>query len=100
MDNIEYDKAIGNRIKYIRILLDMTVEKVASQLQITRQTLYNYESGKTSLKISVLYQLCKIYDVNPNLIVGFSDCFTIPEANIRIYFPSISLIETAEEFQP
>lgn len=89
MNNKEYNKAVGNRIKHIRALLGMTLEDVASKLNITRQTLRNYECGKTPLKIGVVYQLCKIYNISPSLIIGFTDTFTIPDENIRICFPPI-----------
>lgn len=89
MNNNEYNKAIGNRIKCIRALLDMSSEDVASNLGVTRQTLRHYECGKTPLKSGVIYQLCKLYNVSPSLIIGFTDTYTIPEENIRICFPPI-----------
>ena len=46
MNNNEYNKAVGNRIKCIRALLDMSSEDVASNLGVTRQTLRHYECGK------------------------------------------------------
>ena len=68
-----YDVAIGERAAHIRKVLAMTMSEVASRLNVTRQTLANYESGRTPMRASVIRQLCEVYGCQPTWLLGMDD---------------------------
>ncbi len=68
-----YDVAVGERASHMRKVLSMTSNEVADRLNVTRQTLSNYESGKTPMRADVIRSLCEIYDIDPSWLLGISD---------------------------
>ena len=66
------NKQIGNRIKAVRSIYNegvrLTVEQFAHLLDITNDQLLNYESGRSTLPMNILYELYK-RGVNPYFIV-------------------------------
>ena len=68
-----YDVAVGERASHIRNVLSMTLNEVADRLNITRQTLSNYESGKTPMRADVIRSLCEIYGISPSWLLGTDD---------------------------
>ena len=72
-----YDKAVGQRAARVRTILSMTEKYVADKLGITRQTLGNYESGRTSMRASIIREMCELYGINPSWLLGITDEITI-----------------------
>lgn len=68
-----YDKAIGERASHIRNVLSLSMSEVAGKLSITRQTLSNYESGKTPMRAGVIRSLCEVYGIAPSWLLGIDD---------------------------
>lgn len=68
-----YDMAVGERAAHIRNVLAMSSKEVAERIGITRQTLGNYESGRTPMKASTVRQLCLVYGCEPIWLLGMSD---------------------------
>lgn len=68
-----YDKMIGERAAHIRSVLSLSMTEVAGKLNITRQTLSNYESGKTPMRADVIRSLCEVYGVSPSWLLGIDD---------------------------
>lgn len=68
-----YDKAVGERAARVRTVLSMTEKYVADRLGITRQTLGNYESGKTSMRTGIIRMLCELYGISPSWLLGMTD---------------------------
>lgn len=68
-----YDKAIGERAAHIRSVLSLSMSEVAERLSVTRQTLSNYESGKTPMRADVIRSLCEVYGVSPSWLLGIDD---------------------------
>lgn len=68
-----FDQQVGERAKHIREILSMTMQEVASQLGITRQTLGNYESGTTPMRADVVRSLCEVYGVPSSWMLGMTD---------------------------
>jgi len=60
-DNIR--KEIGYKIKFIRNLRGISTEDFADKLGISRSQLQNYEKGLTDIKISKLYEISKLMNV-------------------------------------
>ena len=58
---------VGERIKLIRKIRNVTMNDMASRLGITRKQLQNYESAQTNIGISRLWQISQLMDVD----IGF-----------------------------
>lgn len=72
-----YDKAVGERAARARTVLSMTEKYVADRLGITRQTLGNYEGGRTSMRASIIRGMCELYGISPSWLLGMTDEITI-----------------------
>ena len=68
-----YDVAVGERAAHIRNVLSLSMTEVAGNLNITRQTLSNYESGKTPMRADVIRSLCEVYGASPSWLLGIDN---------------------------
>lgn len=59
------EKAIGQRLREIREELLVPKTSMAIEIGISREKLYNYESGRTPLPWRIGSALCNRFDVNP-----------------------------------
>lgn len=73
MTEEECNKIISDRIRYTRNLLNISLEDIADKLNITRQTLSNYENNRTPIKASIIYSLSKLYSVSSDWLLGITD---------------------------
>ena len=65
---------VGKNIKKIRLSHGMTQEELAEKMFVTRQTISNWENGKSQLDIETLSSLAEIYGVEvTELIYGRKD---------------------------
>ena len=65
----EYNKDIGNRIRELRELSDITINEIASELNITEETYIQYENGEVDIPASFLYELAHIFKVDLGLLL-------------------------------
>lgn len=66
---------IGKNIRDLRQQKGMTQEELAEKLYVTRQTISNYEQGKTRPDIDMLVNISSILDVDINVILyGIPPC--------------------------
>ena len=68
-----YDVAVGERAAHIRTILSIPVAEAAEMLGITRQTLSNYESGRTPMRAKAVRSLCELYGVSPSWLLGLDN---------------------------
>lgn len=61
---------VGEKIKELRENAGFTVTETARKLQISRQTLNNWEKGKNLPSPELIYQLCDLFNVNPEQLLG------------------------------
>ncbi len=61
---------IGERIKNKRIELNMSQDELAEKLFVTRQTISNYELGKTQPSIDILQSISKIFECDLMELIG------------------------------
>ncbi len=61
------------RLRDLREDNDFKQEYVASVLKITRQQYQLYESGKRSLPIDKLVEICRLYNVSADYILELKD---------------------------
>jgi transcriptional regulator with XRE-family HTH domain len=65
---------IGERIKEIRLEQSLTLLEVAEYIGVTEATVQRYESGNIkSVKADTLVKLCKLFNVGPSYLQGYSD---------------------------
>ena len=60
-------------LKAARVNAEMTQEVAADKAGIARQTLVNYETGKTAPDIKTLRRLAELYGVDMNHISFFNE---------------------------
>lgn len=58
-------KETGWLLRKIREQHNLTVTSVAEHLSTTPQAIYNWEIGKTDIKVKHLIAICGLYDVSP-----------------------------------
>ena len=65
----EYNKDIGNRIKELRELSDITTKEIAEELNIKEETYIQYENAEVDIPASFLYELAHIFKVDLGLLL-------------------------------
>ena len=64
---------VGNSIKKLREERGMTQDELAEKLNVTRQAVSNWETGKTQPDIETLTRLAEIFDVSVERIIYGSE---------------------------
>jgi len=80
-DNKQYDnnnkeiisKLSGIRLRELRKENNITQEKLSDTLKVLRQTLSNYEKGKSLIATPFLYTICKKYNISADYLLGKTD---------------------------
>ena len=72
IDEIDSIKS-GSRLKEFRKENKITQEKLASELNMARSALANYERGRTIIATPFLYTICKNYRVSADYLLGKID---------------------------
>lgn len=75
----EYNKDIGNRIRELRELSDITIKEIAEELNIEEETYIQYENGDIDIPASFIYELANIFKVDLGLLL------TGEESRMRIF---------------
>ena len=65
----EYNKDIGNRIRELRELSDITIKEIAEELNIEEETYIQYENGDIDIPASFIYELANIFKVDLGLLL-------------------------------
>ena len=60
---------IGKNIKQLRIKANMTQEEMAEQLFVTRQTISNYENGKSRPDVEMIVSIGDLLGVDANTVI-------------------------------
>lgn len=62
----------GAKIKYLRLLANMSQEELGRRVGVQRAAINKYENGSvTNIPISTIENMAKIFDVSPTYIVGW-----------------------------
>ena len=64
---------IGNRIKQLRIDMELTQQVLAEKLSIARSTLACYETNKNQIPNELLVAFAKFFDVSADYLLGLED---------------------------
>ena len=65
----EYNKDIGNRMKELRELSDISIQDFAQELNIDREMYEKYEKGEIDIPASLLYEIANKFNVDLGLIL-------------------------------
>lgn len=60
---------VGRQIKKLRIARNMTQDDLAEQLFVSRQTVSNYETGKSNPDIDMLVRIAQIFETDVNCLI-------------------------------
>jgi transcriptional regulator with XRE-family HTH domain len=60
----DFDKVLGKKIEYYRILRGFSRKTMAEKLKITQQQVQKYEKGVNRITVSRLNDICKILGVS------------------------------------
>ena len=88
MIEFEYDKTgVGMRMELLRSKAKSTREKVAEDLDISKDSLYAYEKGKSIMSAEVLAKVCILYNTSMEYLLNGcepKDNVIIPEIMISL----------------
>ena len=62
-----------NRIKVERAILDISQEKLAAELKVTKQTVYRWEAGENSPDIETIVKMVKLFGCTSDWLLGISE---------------------------
>ena len=65
----EYNKDIGNRIRELRELSDITIKEIAEKLNIDEEIYIQYENGDIDIPASFIYELANIFKLDLRLLL-------------------------------
>lgn len=82
---------IGKNIKQLRIEQDMTQDQMAEKLFVTRQTVSNYENGKSRPDVDMLVQIAQILDADVNTLIYGPPITSSRKAQKRLVIVSLIL---------
>ena len=66
-------KTICEKIKDLRIIKGYSQQYVAEYLKIDRSNYSKYELGKLELSLTMLKQLCLLYNVSADYLLGLKE---------------------------
>lgn len=64
-------KEYCKKIKQLRIKNGYTIKQLAEKLGVSPRTYSNYEQGKSKIPVKKLIEICLIYNVSADYILGF-----------------------------
>ena len=61
---------VGKNLRHWRINKGLTQEQLAEQLNICRSVISDYENNKRELHASIIIKICKILEIDANVLLG------------------------------
>ncbi|MFT4144833.1 MAG: helix-turn-helix transcriptional regulator [Mobilitalea sp.] len=84
---------VSKNIKAIRIKKKITQEDAANKLFVTRQTISNWETGKSQPDIDMLIKIAEVLETDiTSLIYGQTDILYHRKAKLRVIIPALILL--------
>jgi transcriptional regulator with XRE-family HTH domain len=69
---VVYLKAVGSRLRDLRLNNNLSIKEVAAKLEVTGPTITQYESGKRKVPFDMLREFAKLYKTSSDYILGLS----------------------------
>ena len=70
---------LSENLKNFRLLRGMSQADVAKLVHRSPNVISNWEKGTNNPDVEIVYQLCEIFDVTPNMIFGVDKCPELEE---------------------
>lgn len=67
------DLTISKRLKDCRKYNKMSLECASKKIEVSKQTLIDYEQGKGNPSLSTISKICKAYNISPNYLFTGND---------------------------
>ena len=81
MNDTEFKKLLGKRIKDLRTKRGMTQEKLAELIDVGERNLSKLECGEIFVKASTVTKILEAFEIKPNELFDFSNYQ--PDNNIK-----------------
>ena len=88
-DEIFDAEQMGEQLKKLRNSLKLSQEKFAERLGMSRDTIYNYEKGKTAIPHDLIKRLCQEFNVSADYFYFNKDKPLIEETTITDSFTKV-----------
>ena len=88
-DEIFDAEQMGEQLKKLRNSLRLSQEKFAERLGRSRDTIYNYEKGKTAIPHDLIKRLCQEFNVSADYFYFNQDKPLIEETTITDSFTKV-----------
>ena len=76
---------LSENLYYIRIIHKLSIREAATKLNISPNTLSNWEKGKISPPADSLIDICDLYRIDANKLLGYEPCDEIEEFRNKNY---------------
>lgn len=73
MGRTDFDRRFGQRLKDLRRVHGFRQEDAARKLCVTDGTMAHYEQGFTEPDLELLTDMCRLYRVSADYLLGLSD---------------------------
>ena len=73
---MEYDvflKNFGIRVKYLRLVKNLTQDKLAEQLKVDTHYLSDIERGRRNISFKTMHKIISALEVEPNVLFNFEN---------------------------
>ena len=61
----KYTEGFGERFRFLRRRANLNQEEIGEKLNVTRQTISGYETGRLSASTKSIEKMCDMYGINP-----------------------------------
>ena len=61
----KYTEGFGDRFRFLRRRANLSQEEIGEKLNVTRQTISGYETGRLSPSTKSIETMCDLYGINP-----------------------------------
>ena len=77
---------LGERIKYLRLLADMSQDELGKRVGVQRAAINKYEKGSvTNIPIATIEKIARTFDVSPTYLVGWDNVESNPlSAEVKV----------------
>lgn len=89
---------LSRRIKELRIAFGWTQVQLANKLNITKQTVSNWENDNIQPSIEMLVKLTKIFNVSADYLLGIESTTHISTDNLPIEFVA-HLVQIIDDYK-
>ena len=90
------DYSIGDKLKRLRKINNITQEQLAEKLEISRSKISSWETNKRDMSITEAIKLANIYDISLDNVFGLDNISEKSKFEIKFDFVNIKYIEISK----